>query len=517
MRRFTGQDDLIVGTPVAVRDGERDAALVGYATNLLPIRCRIDGRMSGIECIQSIRRLLLGAFEHHSYPFGDVLEDLKLERDLSRPPLVGTTFTLDRPLGDPGFQGIRATLRPLPFAFVPFDLTLNAIEDAGELLFYCVYNSGLLDERVARDFLDHYDRLLDALTARPAEPISRLVALAPDDEERMLVEWNRTAVDRGPERNALEVIDRELLRRPDAIVAEEVIDRDNAGGADRVRQLSARGLDRQSRRVALGLAAAGAAPEAPVVLLAERDLDFWVTMLGILRAGATYLPIDPGLPAQRIAQVLDESGAAIVITRPRHRRLLEEIAALRENRTALTTLFETELRQRKPEPGDRIPAAASIDPQRLAYMLFTSGSTGRPKCVMVEHGGMLNHIHAKLGDLSIGQDDVVAQNGPAGFDVSVWQWLGPLMTGAHAIVIPDVVARDPAALADAIVAAGVTVLEMVPSLLTLLVDELERFRHSLGGPQRADRSRPCAGSSRPGRRCRPSCAAAGSRSSRMRR
>ena len=338
LRRFTGQDDLIVGTPVAVRDGERDASLVGYATNLLPIRCRIDGRMTGIECIQSIRRVLLGAFEHHSYPFGDVLEDLKLERDLSRPPLVGTTFTLDRPLRDPGFQGIRATLRPLPFAFVPFDLTLNAIEDAGELLFYCVYNSDLLDERVARDFLDHYDRLLDALTGTPAEPISRLVALAPDVEERMLVDWNRTAVDHGPERNALEVIDRELLRRPDAIVAEEVVDRDAAGADVRVRQLSARALDRQSRRVALGLAAAGVAPEAPVVLSGGPRSGF----LG-RRCSASSAPARHtcrSIPACRRNGSRRSSTKAAPPSSSRGpgiERLLDEIAALREDRTPLTT------------------------------------------------------------------------------------------------------------------------------------------------------------------------------------
>ena len=474
LRRFTGQDDLIIGTPVAVRDGDTDASLVGYATNLLPIRCPIDGRMSGVECIQAIRRQLLVAFEHQRYPFGDVLEDLQLERDLSRPPLVGTTFNFDRPMRDPGFEGARATLHPLPFSFVPFDLTLNVIEDGDELLFYCVYNRDLLDEHVARDFLDHYDRLLDTLAATPGERISRVPTLAPDVEQRILVDWNQTAVDHGPERTAVERIERELVRRPDAIVAEEVVDRDGRTGRGDVRQLSAGALDRQSRQVALGLLAAGAAPEAPVALLAERDLDFWVTMLGILRAGAAYLPIDPGLPAKRIVQVLETGGAGIVITRPRHRRLFDEVAGLLATGPALTRLVADELLQHELPPGRLPPSSGRLDPRRLAYMLFTSGSTGRPKCVMVEHGGMLNHIWAKLADLDIGPGDVVAQNGPASFDVSVWQWLGPLMVGARATIIPDDVARDPAALADVVADTGVNVLEMVPSLLTGLVDELER-------------------------------------------
>ena len=253
------------------------------------------------------------AFEHQRYPFGDVLEDLKLERDLSRPPLVGTTFTLDRPLRDPGFAGIRATLRPLPFAFVPFDLTLNAIEDAGELLFYCVYNSDLLDERVARDFLDHYDRLLDALTGAPAEPISRLVALAPRC---------RGAHARRVESHGGRSRPRAQRARGDRTRAAPASRRHRRGRGlrsrhrwrdPRVRQLSARALSIESRQVALGLAAAGATPEAPVVLLAERDLEFWVTMLGILRAGATYLPIDPGLP-----RAADRAGARRKRRRLRH-------------------------------------------------------------------------------------------------------------------------------------------------------------------------------------------------------
>src|SRR6185436_6796534 len=240
MRRFTAQDEVIVGTPVAIRDGETDAALAGYATNLLPIRCRISGSMSGVQCVQAIRRRLLAAFEHQALPFGDVLDELQLERDLSRPPLVGTTFTLDRPLRDPGFADTRATLRPLPFTHVPFDLTLSAIEDAGGLLFYCVYNRDLLDERVAQDFLDHYDRLIDALVAAPDAKASRLVTLGPGAAQRMIVDWNRTAIDHGPDRNILQTIERELRRRPDAIVAEEAVEPGTA--RPRVRQMSARAL-----------------------------------------------------------------------------------------------------------------------------------------------------------------------------------------------------------------------------------------------------------------------------------
>ena len=470
LRRFTAQDEVIVGTPVAIRDGDSDASLAGYATNLLPIRCRLTGAMSGVECIRAIRRQLLDAFEHQALPFGDVLDQLQLERDLSRPPLIGTTFTLDRPLRDPGFAGTRATLRPLPFTHVPFDLTLNAIEDAGELLFYCVYNRDLLDERVAQDFLDHYDRLVDALIASPSARVSRLVTLAPAAAQRMLGEWNRTGIDRGPDRNILETIERELRLRPDAIVAEEAVE--SVAGRGRVRQITARALLRESRNVARGLAAAGVEPESAVALVAARDLEFWVVMLGILRAGATYLPIDPDLPPQRIAQVLDEAGVSSVISRPQHQALLDEIEALREDRRPVTRLLTSTLRRETPRAA--MPPASRIDPTRLGYILFTSGSTGRPKCVMVEHGGMLNHVHAKLNDLTIGPGDRVAQNGPAGFDVSVWQWLGPLISGARAIVIPDAIARDPSALADAVGAAGVTVLEMVPSLLTLLVDEIER-------------------------------------------
>src|SRR5690606_24228307 len=163
LRRFTGQDDIVIGTPVAVRAGATDSALAGYATNLLPIRCNVEGYVSGLDCVKAVRRLLVDAFAHQQCPFGDVLDAIQIDRDPSRPPLVGTTFTLDRPVDDPGFAGARATFRPLPLAFVPFDLTLNAIEDAGELLFYCVYNRDVIDERVARDFLDHYDRLLEAL------------------------------------------------------------------------------------------------------------------------------------------------------------------------------------------------------------------------------------------------------------------------------------------------------------------------------------------------------------------
>jgi amino acid adenylation domain-containing protein len=262
-----------------------------------------------------------------------------------------------------------------------------------------------------------------------------------------------------PEHRFHELFEQRVRRHPDAIAAE------HAG-----RRWSYRELNARANRIAHALLARGLAPEGVVAVTTERNLDWMASVIAIFKAGGAYLPVEPHLPGDRIATVLRRAGCDLVLTETGSTSTLDQ--ALASLPTVQRILVETAYADRHPD-ADRDPGL-TIGPDRLAYIYFTSGSTGEPKGAMCEHGGMLNHLYAKITDLEIGEGHTVAQTAPQSFDISLWQLISALLVGGRTLLVPQDVILDVARFVDTIVTGRVNVAQIVPSYLDVVLSHLER-------------------------------------------
>jgi amino acid adenylation domain-containing protein/non-ribosomal peptide synthase protein (TIGR01720 family) len=453
LARYSGQEDVSVGTPIAGRTLLETEGLIGFFINTLVLRTDLAGNPDLPGLLRQVRETTLGAYSHQAVPFERLVEELRPERSLSQTPLFQVMFAFQDLL--PG-QLTMGEVAVEPFAVetgsVKFDLELVMSEDDGALVAGLEYSTELFQEATARRLLAHLEALLRAVVAQPEGRLWEL-SLLTAAEKRQVAEWNRTRWETPPG-GLLDRIGGWAARRPQAVAI--------AGAGE---ELTYGELWRRSQRVAAGLLEGGLRPEEVVALLGDRSPDFLVAMLGIWRAGGVYLPLDLEHPPQRLAVVLEQSGARrVVSTRPAHEALEKALERLggRVEQVPLARLAATS-DARPPSPPR----------SELAYVIFTSGSTGRPKGAMVEHRGMLNHLWAKVRDLALDDADVVAQTASQGFDISVWQLLAAPLVGGRVEVFSDEEVREPRELLAAVESRGVTVLEVVPSLLGFLLEEVE--------------------------------------------
>ncbi|MEO3928556.1 amino acid adenylation domain-containing protein [Micromonosporaceae bacterium B7E4] len=462
LSRYSGETDLCVGTPVANRARTEIEDLVGFFVNTLVLRADLSGDPSFRTALDRVRRGTLEAYEHQQLPFERLIEELRPERNLSQTPLFQVMFALQNvPLPAVELPGLSASPVRLASGAAKYDITFEVIEDdpgGAALAGRIEYDANLFDaDRIAR-LAGHFRTMLESAVAGLDTPVGRLALLTADERRRIAVEWNATDSGAPLDRCVPHLVEERMALAPNRAAVR--------CGTER---LSYGELDDLSRRAAARLAGLGVGREGRVAVLAERGIDYLAAVLGILRAGGAYLPIDPGQPAARIADLVRRAGCAVLVAAPQHAGLVPapEHAGRRDAPVvvSLPDLFAG------PGGPDAWPVGPDVRPGDLAYVLYTSGSTGVPKGAMVEHAGMLNHVRAKLADLGITGADVVAQNGPQSFDVSVWQMLAPLTVGATVEILPDGVAHDPARLLAEVDRRGVTVLQVVPAVLRGLVSE----------------------------------------------
>jgi amino acid adenylation domain-containing protein len=459
--RYSGQQDLCIGTPVAGRIRPELEDLAGFFVNTLVLRIASSPRMTFRDLLARTRDVTLAAFEHQEVPFEQLVEELRPARDPSRTPLFQVMFILQNAPAPPlDMPGLAATPVPLHNGTAKFDLTLEVTPGPEGVRASIEYATDLFDRQRIEHMADHYTTLLAAAAASPDLPVARLPLLTPAQRHQVLATWNDTASPT-PFTPVHELIAAQARRTPNATAV-------TSPGTT----LTYAELDTRANHLARTLTTNGIGPETLVGLLADRDADYLVALLAILKAGGAYLPLDPAYPVSRLGRMIRHSGCPLVIAGRGYTRTAEE--ALRAAGTSAG-------QQRLAELPELLVATSSVPtalphrcgPRQLAYVLYTSGSTGTPKGVMVEHAGLANHVRAKIEDLGITAADVVAQNGPQGFDVSVWQFLAALTCGGRVEVLPDDVARDPVRLLAEIDHRQVSVVQVVPSMLRELVREVQ--------------------------------------------
>jgi amino acid adenylation domain-containing protein len=455
LHRLSGATDVRVGITVANRNKSEIEGLVGFFVNALVIRGDLSESPSFERFVEQVQRAMLEAQEHQDLPFERVVEALAPQRSSSQHPLFQVSFdhqwSRREALTRVGELSVRPFEREL--SNTQFDLTLNTTETAQGLRASFTYARDLFDPDTVARFAAHWLRLLESIVQTPGERVERLAMVEPGDPAR----W-RALVNQGfAPHVALGTVHARVATRAQERPGAIAVRRGEA-------RLSYAELVAAARRLGGELRARGVGPDVVVGLCAERSLEMVVGMLGVLEAGGAYLPLDPGYPSERLRYMLEDARVGLVLTHGLRAERLE-LGVPRHALDACLLGSDTE--------GAWLPAP--LHAHNLAYCIYTSGSTGKPKGALLSHAALVAHMDWMIGafgfDRSSGAEVRVLQKTPISFDASVWELWLPLMTGGELVLGDPDVLRDPAALLEQIVRDEVTVLQVVPQLLGLLIGE----------------------------------------------
>ncbi|MDX2600462.1 amino acid adenylation domain-containing protein [Streptomyces caniscabiei] len=437
LHRLGAGDDIPLGAPIAGRTDDALDDLVGFFVNTLVLRTDLSGPENGpsdltfAQLLGRVRESALQAFEHQDLPFDQVVEAVNPPRVAGRNPLFQVMLGYHyRPDGDPDVLGMPTEWFGMDTGMAKFDLHFTFVDEAGQdrLTLLLEYALDLYDDETARRTAGRLARLLEQVADAPDTPVRDLAVLEEAERESVLVRWNDTAHD-VPATTLPELFRAQVARTPDALAL--VHDEQRLTYAE---------LDARVERTARVLAGMGVGPERTVAVALPRSVELVVALLAVHRAGGAYLPLEADQPRERRALMLEEARPVCVVE-----------GALPEG------------------PEGELPTA--YDPASPAYVIYTSGSTGRPKGVVVPQEGIVNRLLWMQDAYGLGPDDRVLQKTPAGFDVSVWEFFWPLITGAALVVARPDGHRDPAYLARVIREQAVTTTHFVPSMLQVFLEE----------------------------------------------
>ncbi|HYH44687.1 MAG TPA: amino acid adenylation domain-containing protein, partial [Thermoanaerobaculia bacterium] len=454
--RLAGVDDLLIGTPVANRRRAELEPLIGFFVNTLVIRAELAGRPSFRQLLARVRDSTIGAFAHADLPFERLVEELQPVRDKSRTPLIQVMFVLQNtPEGSLTARGLQLAPLALPQRTAKFDLTLTVVDGPPPLSAALEFSTDLFDAATVRRFGEYWQRLLAGAAADPDTPLTGLPLLS-EAEQSQLAAWNATGRDYDLDCTLDGLIADQTARTPDAVA---LVFEDQA--------LTYAELGRRASRLAAELSHRGAGPETIVGICAERSLELVVGLLAILRSGAAYLPLDPAYPQERLAFMLEDAQIALLLTQS---HLIERLPPHGAQVLDLETV-RTPLLPRAQRGQADPPLETSGD--NLAYLIFTSGSTGRPKGAMNEHRAIVNRLLWMQDAYGLTTIDHVLQKTPFSFDVSVWEFFWPLLTGARLVLAIPGGHQDARYLARTITEQEITTLHFVPPMLRAFLEKPE--------------------------------------------
>jgi amino acid adenylation domain-containing protein len=459
LSRYTGQDDIAVGTPIANRTRKEVEGLIGFFANTLVMRSDASGNPTFRQFLARVRERALEAYAHQDLPFEKLVEELQPERDLTRNPLVQVMFAVQNaPVAPLKLAGIEITplefpdAGPVPLG-IPWratrvDLEAHLWEQPDGLLATLAYNTDLIDKATVVRMLGHFQALLEGIVIDPDRRVSDLPLLTAPELRQVLVEWNDTARQFPADLRVDELFEAQVERTPDAVA---LVFGDQ--------HLTYRELNRRANQVARYLRGPGVGPEVIVGVCLNRSLEMVVALLGVLKAGGAYLPLDPTLPGERLAFMVQDARVPVIVT---EQQLATRIAA----HDARVILIDSDWGQIARQQGDKPVAGAK--PENLAYVIYTSGSTGNPKGVMVEHKGVSNLCQVLVQTFDVGPGSRVLQFASLGFDASVTEIFMALVSGAALYLAPQERLAIPSELHALLGAAAITAVTLPPSMLAVL-------------------------------------------------
>ena len=467
LSRYSGQKEVLIGSPIAGRNRAELSGVIGYFVNIIVLRADLSDNPAFMEFLRRTRACVLNAFKHQDYPFPLLVKRLQPERDADRSPLFQAAFVLHKShllngqgleafaLGEPG---ARMTLGDLQLETVAmeqraaqFDLTLYMAEVENHLAGSFQFATALFDPSTISRMAEHFQVLLEGIVAHPESQLSAVPLLTEFERRELLLEWNDTATDY-PQDTCLHKLFEAQVERTPATVA--VIYEDE--------QLTYAELNLRANQLAHHLGASGIGVESVVGIFMERSLEMEVGLLGILKAGAAYLPLDPTYPSKRLSFMLEDADIRVVLT---HQRLLQHLP----QKPVQTLCLDVDWQLIAAQSSENL--SGIVDPDNIAYVIYTSGSTGTPKGVMNTHRAICNRLLWMQDAYRLTGSDRVLQKTPFSFDVSVWEFFWPLLIGARLVMALPGGHRDSEYLVKVIDKEQITTLHFVPSMLSVFLEE----------------------------------------------
>ncbi len=465
LSQYSGQRDILVGSPASGRTRPEFHGIVGYFVNTIVIRGDLSRNPSFTEFLRRIRETVLGALAHQDYPFGLIVEKLQPDREPGQSPIFQVMFSLqgtpgsedrDLSLFAAGKAGARAKIGGLPVESIAlsrrpvhYSLTLLAAEAGGELHAAFQYKTGLFEETTIGRLIGRFNVLLDAISRRPDLPVWELPLLSGSERQQLLIEWSDTDA-ACPAASVQELFEAVVRRIPEKVAVEY------SG-----HNVTYQELNERADHLADFLRERGVRPEAVVGLFTTRSIEMVVGLLGVLKTGAAYLPLDPIYPQARLAFMLDDSGAGIVVT---ERALCDALPASGVNRIRLDVDWDAiASAKRSGSPGN-------VAADNLAYVVYTSGSTGTPKGVSVTQRSLVNFLASMLAEPGIECNDVLLAVTTLSFDIAALEIFLPLIAGARVVVAGQEDTIDGRALIGAMNDCGATIMQGTPVTWRLLIE-----------------------------------------------
>ncbi|RMF31802.1 MAG: amino acid adenylation domain-containing protein, partial [Chloroflexi bacterium] len=497
LHRYTGQEKISVGTPIANRNRAEIEGLIGFFVNTLVLRTDLSGNPTFRHLLKRVREVTLGAYAHQDLPFEMLVDALQPERDMSHTPLFQVMFILQNaPVQGQELPGLTLSQVETHPGTSTFDLTLSMAEGPDGLEASVEYNTDLFDAATIRRMLDHFQTLLEAIAADPDRPIAELPLLTEAERRQLLVEWNDTATDHPQDLCVHQLFEAQAERTPDAIA---VVLPSMDGGPDA--RLTYGELNRRANQVAHHLRRLGVGPETVVGICVERSLEMVIGALGVLKAGGAYLPLDPLYPQERLAYMLDDAGVTILLTDSSTLPRLSKMEALRDKATRAEAVEATGDEALRAEGGDphhsslithpsslttltlddwtlfahepTTPPESPVAPTNLAYLIYTSGSTGQSKGVMIEHRSLVNAYRGWEASYQLRSVRTHLQMANFAFDVFSGDLVRALCSGGRLVLCPREWLLDPERLYGLMRREGVECAEFVPAVLRHLIQYLD--------------------------------------------
>ena len=447
--RYAKQPEIPVGTVTGSRNRPELEGLIGYFLNPLVLRTDMSGNPSFQQLLARVKEVCLGAYAHQDLPFEQLVQILQPERNNSQNPLFQVSFVLEpRILTQDGEWGLSQL--DVDTGTSKLDLTLELDERAEGIIGRFEYNTDLFDAATIERMVGHYQTLLEGIVSDTNQRISDLPLLT-TAEQQLLVQWNNTFVDYPQNLCLHQLFEAQVEKTPLAIAV-----------VFQNQQLTYQQLNQQANQLAYYLQSKGVKPDTLIGICLERSEDMLIALLGVLKAGGAYVPLDPGYPAERLAYMVEDSQIQVLLT---WSDLVEKLPQHHFDVICLDSDWEIITQQSQ---GNLIN---SVNSENLAYVIYTSGSTGKPKGVLISHHAICNHMLWMQRQFPLNSTDRVLQKTPFSFDASVWEFYAPLLVGASLIIAEPGIHRDSQALGDAIAKQNVSILQLVPSQLRLLLAE----------------------------------------------
>jgi amino acid adenylation domain-containing protein len=479
LSRYSCVEDIVIGTAVANRHPVETESLIGLFVNTLALRIQLQGNPTFTELLARVRQVALNAYAHPDVPFDYLVKTLQPQRHLSYTPLFQVMFVLQNvPKEELEFLGLTTTLMELnkPTAGATFDLTLSLRETESKLQGAFEYNANLFDATTIQRMAQHFQILVEAIANNPEQPIGQLPLLTATEINKLLVEWNNTQTNYPQDKCIHQLFEEQVQKQPNAI-AVKVIDKQRGLNQQLTyqatyQQLTYQQLNQKANQIAHYLRKLGVCSDSLVGVCVEDSLTAIIGFLGILKAGGAYLPLDPNYPPERLALILEDAQASILLTQQllTQEKFVEHLPSSVQHIVCFDIDCETINQQSQENLVSEINSEINLETNinNLAYVIYTSGSTGRPKGVSVIHRSVIRLV-VNTNYIDLQPDDVVAQASSISFDAATFEIWGALLNGGKMVILERDTVLSPTDLASSLLTEGITTLFLTTALLNQVI------------------------------------------------